>query len=366
MDLKSRFRGLGLFVAVLALASVLGRGTDAYITNEEQSFLDWVISEGGELRVTIGRDAKGVRGLYTKQPVKKGEVLISIPEHLVLSVKNAAAAEATPQLLREVYSPCSRLRPYLDTLPGPDGVLTAYNWPDEYVKYLADPVMEEQVTNSFKLHAKYTWLGNNDEEMEVTIPEAIGRANISLADWEHMVSLLSSRTFTIRKGALSLVPVLDLANHDVRDVNQLDNSSKVRLIAGKDLGAGEEVTITYGGLRNDELLLYYGFLDTVTEPPRLFSMDHRAYKLYEAKQLSDAPMEGTPEELRAELARLRGVLAALEERLAALGPIPQTRPYVASVLASTHDVRRRALHAEIGRVERKLQEGSNGSGGEEL
>ncbi len=61
MDLNSRFRGLGrLFVAVLALASVLGRGTDAYITKEEQSFLDWVISEGGELRVTIGRDANGV------------------------------------------------------------------------------------------------------------------------------------------------------------------------------------------------------------------------------------------------------------------------------------------------------------------
>ncbi|PNW82543.1 hypothetical protein CHLRE_06g283200v5 [Chlamydomonas reinhardtii] len=335
------------------------------MTKDEQALLDWVIAEGGELRVTISRDEAGVRGLYTTQPVKKGEVIVSIPQHIVLSVKNVAAAEASPQLLKEIHSPCSRLRPYLDTLPGPDGVLTAYNWPEEYIKYLADPAMEEQLKNSFKLHARNTWLGHNDDEMEVTIPEAIGRKNITLKEWEHVVSLLSSRTFSIRKGALSLVPVLDLVNHDVRDINQLGNSSTVDLVAGKDLAAGEQVTITYGSMRNDELLMYYGFVDTVTEPPRLFSVDHRDFKLYEANPLSDSPLEGPPEVLRTELARLRGILTAFEARLDGLGPIPDTQPYVASLLRDAHDRRRRALHAEIGRLEQQLQ-GASGSGGEEL
>ncbi|KAG2430179.1 hypothetical protein HXX76_010278 [Chlamydomonas incerta] len=355
-------RWLGLIA--LALASLLSG--DATILPKEQALLDWVVSEGGELRVTISRDNAGVRGLYTTQPVKKGEALLSIPRHLVLSVKNVAAAEASPQLLKEMHSPCSRLRPYLDTLPGPDGVLTAYNWPEEYIKYLADPVMEEQVGNSFKLHARNTWLGHNDDEMEMTIPEAIGRKNITLQEWEHVVSLLSSRTFSIRKGALSLVPLLDLANHDVRDINKLGNTTTVRLIAGKDLAAGEQVTITYGPMRNDELLMYYGFLDTVTDPPRLFSIDHRDFKLYEAHQLSDRPLEGPPEVLRAELTRLLGIVAALEIRLQALGPIPETQPYVASVLRAAHDMRRRALQAEIGRVERQLQRGSGGGAVEEL
>lgn len=34
---------------------------------------------------------------------------------------------------------------------------------------------------------------------------------------------------------------------------------RCRLLAGKDLKAGEEVTITYGNMRSDELLLYYGY-----------------------------------------------------------------------------------------------------------
>lgn len=81
--------------------------------------------------------------------------------------------------------------------------------------------------------------------------------------------------------------------------------------------------------------------------------------------LSPINAAGPPEVLRTELARLRGILTAFEARLDGLGPIPDTQPYVASLLRDAHDRRRRALHAEIGRLEQQLQ-GASGSGGEEL
>lgn len=51
------------------------------------------------------------------------------------------AQETAPVLLKEIHSPCSRLRPYMDVLPKPGGVLTGYNFPEEYVPYLGDQHM---------------------------------------------------------------------------------------------------------------------------------------------------------------------------------------------------------------------------------
>lgn len=47
-----------------------------------------------------------------------------------------------------------------------------------------------------------------------------------------------------------------------------------RIISGKAHAVGDEITITYGPMRNDELLMYYGFLDEISQPPRLAAIDH--------------------------------------------------------------------------------------------
>ncbi|KAG2492431.1 hypothetical protein HYH03_009374 [Edaphochlamys debaryana] len=306
------------------------------------------------MKVTIGRTAEGVRGIFTTEEVLAGEPLIIIPDHLVLSVKNVAAAEAAPVLLKEMFLPCSRLKPYMDMLPKLGEVLTGYNFPEEYIKYLADPSMEDMVTQSFKRHAKATFKGQNNNHMEMTIPEAIGREDLNLTYWEHVVSLLSSRTFTIRKAALSMVPVIDLANHDPADINRLDSTTPdgVRLIAGKDLKPGEEVTITYGNMRSDELLLYYGFIDQLTKPPKVFLVDHRDYIPYEVTSMDeDPPLMGPLEDVVAETARLRKILAAFEGRLAGLGPLPDSNPYLRDTIKQLHAQRREAIIAEVARLE---------------
>lgn len=75
-------------------------------------------------------------------------------------------------------------------------------------------------------------------------------------------------------------PASHHTQHMIKVPAQLDKVTNLmlllryRIIAGKDHAVGEEVTITYGPMRNDELLLYYGFLDEVTQPPRLAAIDH--------------------------------------------------------------------------------------------
>lgn len=316
--------------------------------------MDWAVSEGARLRVTISRNKDGIRGLFTTQDVNEGEELIYIPSHLVLSVKNAPASETAPVLLKEIHSPCSRLRPYMDVLPKPGGVLTGYNFPEEYVPYLGDQHMEEYVRRSFLTHVKNTWLGHNNDNMDMTLPEAVGRVNITLEEFQHAVSLVTSRTFSIRTAALSMVPVMDMANHDPRDINQLDNhlTDGVALLAGKDLKAGEEVTITYGNMRSDELLLYYGFIDTFTEPPRLLAVDHhqhQPYKAFESEEFQD--FTGTPEEIREEIERLRNRLYLARGVRRAMGVMPTTVPYVASMLTQLHQQRERAIEHELNRLQ---------------
>lgn len=52
-----------------------------------------------QLRVTIGLNENGVRGLITTMDVKKSEVLLEIPDHIILSVRNAPAAVRPRRIL---------------------------------------------------------------------------------------------------------------------------------------------------------------------------------------------------------------------------------------------------------------------------
>ncbi|PNH04549.1 hypothetical protein TSOC_009281, partial [Tetrabaena socialis] len=257
-----------LLASALLLLAVFTGQIQGQMTAEEERLVNWVLEEGATLRVTIGRRPDGVRGLFTTQAVAKGDLLVYIPDHIVLSVKNVAASEAAPTLLKELHVPCSRLRPYLDVLPKENEVLTGYNFPVEL-----------------------RW------------------------EWPY-------------------------------------DAAACWLIAGIDLGPGEEVTISYGNLRSDDLLLYYGFLDTQTSPPRLLAVDHPKFKPYESEELVDDPhLAGSPQDIEGEMARLRAVQAAVEERLAALGPVPDHIPYVAGLMRALHEQRRHAIRHELERLQ---------------
>ncbi len=61
--MKVKARGcvpIGLLLLVVAFA--LSPASATYTTPEEQRLIDWAVSEGARLRVTISRNKEGVRG----------------------------------------------------------------------------------------------------------------------------------------------------------------------------------------------------------------------------------------------------------------------------------------------------------------
>lgn len=89
---KMRAQSLGVISTYGLLLLLTWKCSQAIITQEEQEMLDWIRREGGDFKVTISRTSTGVRGVFTTESVRKGDVLIRIPDHLVLSVRNIPAA----------------------------------------------------------------------------------------------------------------------------------------------------------------------------------------------------------------------------------------------------------------------------------
>jgi len=75
-----------------------------------------------------------------------------------------------------------------------------------------------------------------------------------------VLALVRSRAYSARP-LLTMVPVLEMANHDLAPAASKDfDGERFRLEALADLEAGDEVTISYGPLSNAELLGTYGFV----------------------------------------------------------------------------------------------------------
>jgi len=75
------------------------------------------------------------------------------------------------------------------------------------------------------------------------------------------IAAATSRGFEIEPGKKVMIPFIDLANHNFRPNAQirLAGEGDIELCAIKDISAGEPVTVSYGSLTNNDLLLNYGF-----------------------------------------------------------------------------------------------------------
>lgn len=136
MEIRSYTRVLRLLVVCLVLASSAvapltpGAAPTANTAagllqprpSTEEALVRWFLDNGGELKVTVGPNAAGVRSLLASTDIKKGDVVASLPPRLAMRLAdtNASAAEAATVLLAERHRPASFFRPYLDSLPWPD------------------------------------------------------------------------------------------------------------------------------------------------------------------------------------------------------------------------------------------------------
>ncbi|KAF5831743.1 hypothetical protein DUNSADRAFT_12613 [Dunaliella salina] len=166
-----------------------------------------------------------------------------------------------------------------------------------------------------------------------------------------------------------------------------------RVKSAGEMRKGDEVTFTYhNGLRDDELLIYYGFLpappsrSSVPQVQELMAVDHPRFRtvssdsedgdLYDRQgdlvidplhgswRGSTTPFQGTVPELQAEMQRLASLLADLDarcqalkqQRLAAGDQVHgcRTMPWLPGMLGVFRRRRRAGLEHEIARLQDEL------------
>eukprot|EP00798_Chlamydomonas_sp_ICE-L_P000386 gene386-1781_t len=284
-----------LVVTCALLTGVLGAPEDVAFT----AVADWVISNGGMVKATVGYNSEGVRGLYTTERVLKGEKLATIPGATIL---NSGSLNVL-MVLREMYTPGSRFQTYFDYMPKKGEINNLCTFNEEYLPMMSF-FMAKHVT-TVQSYMRSVLNMEVQEQLEYTISEVIGNINITFEYLQYVCALTSTRyVASHERERLLLVPIYDLGNHHRTCptlLTEYDRANEISMVAGEDLQPGDEIFINYSedvradniflhygflpkicnnygdDLRADHTFLHYGFLPEVEDPPLLLAEDHHLF-----------------------------------------------------------------------------------------
>jgi len=224
---------------------------------------------------------KGSRGIISKKHIKKGDIILEIPEKYLVEyskiakkmrlsekkVNNKNSLMAT-HLLLESINPKSKWHPYFDTMPQKlDEYIYFYD--KKKLKLLNETSIMCQETYNFKKHME-----NINEDCK-TIYEFLkqhGKLPLQYSKYSDFFKLfirfrilVCSRIFGYEKygkDELGMVPYADLFNHSDKPNTTwfFDDAKKAFIVmATLDIPKNREIYDSYGNKTNVELVMYYGF-----------------------------------------------------------------------------------------------------------
>ncbi|KAG7367317.1 SET methyltransferase domain containing protein [Nitzschia inconspicua] len=235
---------------------------------------DFVDQLGSVRHCEIGSTEYG-RGLVATKDLEPGETILRIPLSATIQIDASqngddmklddswAAALANKLMERLQSGSC----PYVDSLPPPPPTPARGDWSTQALEALDDSDFLQEIEKAIQ------WRNRQCERYvmgRLCLDEDSSSATQKNPQlFMEALDLVSSRT--IRCGdKFMLVPFLDMANHASQDQGggyyQLENSPSLQdvtiaLKAGnRGVQAGNEVFLDYGDRRNEEWLMYYGFL----------------------------------------------------------------------------------------------------------
>lgn len=299
-------------------------------------FNDWAAHCGvkSESIAVTQCNAVGGFGLKAKTDISQGSVLVSVPRHAMIStdiakksavLKKAFERDPIVQGMDNVglalYLSCQRLStdskwtPYLDVLPSQFTTPLFYT-EDELLDLKPSPIFEESIL-FYRAVARqfcyfYMQVSKNDlyESMRkknrtneqppplYNTPFTVDNFTFSLYRWAvccvtTRINLVPSGVERNRDGSPklipALIPVLDMANHELSDEIDGEDESPVlysretdsaEIVAHKSIAKNGDVTIYYGRRSNADHLLHNGFVPAGENP-------HDRYKLKIALPRSD-------------------------------------------------------------------------------
>jgi hypothetical protein len=225
------------------------------------------------------------------QPIYKGQTILKLPLELTIGIENSdepiqPLLKYLPnnlwqlalglKLLAETNSPnsASFYQPYIDTLPAQFPLIPLFYSPEDQAQ-LQYPTLLNQI----KLRAKLLAQLAKKEEIRTAINEVASSSSqkvINEMAWA--MSASSSRAFNFSAEnstadpltSRRLLPLIDMLNHSFSHNCKIislaeptaDNIQRfyLQLECSSDIDKGEELTINYGNLTNDNFLLNYGFI----------------------------------------------------------------------------------------------------------
>lgn len=253
-------------------------------TKEWPHFLQWLKENGVDYsRVDIQEFPGYGFGLKAVTDLKEGDLILSIPRKLIMSVDSARKSQMGPlitedqilrvmpnvvlamYLLKESKSSDSFWMPYIKCLPSTYNT-TLYFTPEELKLLKGSPVLSETFTHYQSIARQYAYfykrLQNNHFASKLPL-----REGFTYDSYRWAVSSVTTRLNQIptpdgSQMTYALIPLWDMCNHCngqlSTDFDLLKNSSECYAMA--DFKKDEQVFIFYGSRPNAHLLLYNGFV----------------------------------------------------------------------------------------------------------
>uniref|UniRef100_A0A1D2A541 Rubisco LSMT substrate-binding domain-containing protein n=1 Tax=Auxenochlorella protothecoides TaxID=3075 RepID=A0A1D2A541_AUXPR len=236
----------------------------------------WVVLRGGSVHsaLHVRTSPTAGLGLGVSSAVSPGTILVRLPLAAQLGAGGAADSDLQTLLdrvpaelwgarlglhaLREraVGEGAGAFWPYIAALPSAFPGVPLF-FPGEAVEALQYPPILQQINKRSR------WLVSFAREHLAAPRPAFAHASIDMGGLAWAWAAASSRAFRAQRGAAPvLLPLIDLANHtfDGPTAKVEGSADATCLVAARQLRAGEEVSLNYGPLSNDDLFLDYGFI----------------------------------------------------------------------------------------------------------
>lgn len=246
--------------------------------------------------VVISDKGNGYRGLFATSSLSKGEVLISVPSNLCISVETVSSFKPLQRLFEEyptvlnypdevislglmhaysINSVCSDTDadskeakcPWLYHVKAlPTSFNTPLYWNDDEITKLR-PSSIYFLTTMLKNQIKYDW-DNIHSPIVSQYPDLFHNVTIETYTWA--LSCIYSRAVGIEKNKVYtrvIPPIIDMANHNpsvatstAETIDYDHNKDMICLINVNNIDKGDECYAFYGGYCNSKLLFSYGFV----------------------------------------------------------------------------------------------------------
>lgn len=230
------------------------------------ALLDWAREAGAQFPRLEVRSAGGLRGVYARAPIGRGEIVLRIPLRCIVTADRVERSGIDPQLaseqarfaaflLRERRNNDSWWKPYIAALPR--------TFPDSPLFFGAEELAWLKGSHSLELIKKTRQRLRDDYEcLRDSLP---GFGSFSYAEFMWAKVSVTTRIFSLEidgKVTQGMVPIADLMNHRTPKEVDYAFNDRTRTFDMKSLtafGRGDAVRDSYGSKCNSRFFVHYGF-----------------------------------------------------------------------------------------------------------